>query len=133
VICGASLGFFVVGTDLGGNCLSPTGCDPCPDADFDAVVDSLDNCPDVRNPMQEDCDGDGIGDACDADNSCGDFAPPQRTPDLDGDGVVDARDLAILLASWGAVSADDPRDLNGDSVVDAVDLAIVLEAMAAGA
>ncbi len=35
------------------------------DADDDGVPDDLDNCPAVPNPLQEDVDGDGTGDACD--------------------------------------------------------------------
>lgn len=48
--------------------------------------------------------------------------------DLNGDGVVGAADLAILLASWGACPAegDCPADLNGDGTVGAADLAILL-------
>lgn len=43
--------------------------------------------------------------------------------DLDGNGSVDAADLATLLAQWGI---DGSADLNGDNVVGAEDLAIML-------
>lgn len=43
--------------------------------------------------------------------------------DLNGDGVVDGTDQAILLASWGPCK-NCPADLNGDGMVDGVDLAI---------
>lgn len=48
--------------------------------------------------------------------------------DLDGDGDVDAADLAILLGSWGPCPQQTgcPADLNGDGVVNAADLAIAL-------
>ncbi len=36
-----------------------------PDGDADAVADDSDNCPTVSNPMQQDRDADGVGDACD--------------------------------------------------------------------
>ncbi len=45
--------------------------------------------------------------------------------DMNGDGFVDAADLALLLGMWGPCP-DCPADLNGDSLVDAVDLAMVL-------
>jgi len=47
------------------------------DADGDGIVDSLDNCPDIYNPDQEDYDLDGVGDSCDA---CNDFAPVIDSP-----------------------------------------------------
>ncbi len=46
--------------------------------------------------------------------------------DLNGDGVVDATDLAILLGAWG--SGAPAADLDGDAAVNASDLAILLGA-----
>jgi hypothetical protein len=51
--------------------------------------------------------------------------------DLNNDGVVDAADLAIVLAAWGpcpALPAPCPADFNGDGFVDAADLAQLLAA-----
>ena len=42
--------------------------------------------------------------------------------DLDGNGVTDAADLAILLNAWGTGGVD----LNGDGLTDAADLATLL-------
>lgn len=36
-----------------------------PDTDFDSVLDSLDNCPNVFNPDQDDFDQDEVGNSCD--------------------------------------------------------------------
>jgi hypothetical protein len=47
-------------------------------------------------------------------------------PDLDGNGSVDASDLAILLGAWGG--NDPTKDLNADGAIDAADLAILLGA-----
>lgn len=38
------------------------------DNDEDGVENSVDNCPEVYNPLQEDIDGDGLGNVCDSDN-----------------------------------------------------------------
>ncbi|MFM7050967.1 MAG: hypothetical protein ACKOYN_02375 [Planctomycetota bacterium] len=55
--------------------------------------------------------------------------------DIDGDGLVNAADLSLVLGDWGARDAGepfDPRrpdcDLNGDGLVNAADLGIVLGA-----
>lgn len=48
--------------------------------------------------------------------------------DTDGDGVVSGADIAVLLASWGAVPTGvrGAADLDGNRVVDATDLALLL-------
>jgi hypothetical protein len=40
---------------------------PCPanDVDCDGIVNTIDNCPDVANPGQEDAEGEGVDDVCD--------------------------------------------------------------------
>lgn len=53
------------------------------------------------------------------------LADPPCEADRNGDGTVDAADLAILLGGWGT---DCPSDLNGDGVVGAADLSIMLGA-----
>lgn len=49
---------------------------------------------------------------------------PDPFGDLDGDGIVNAADLALLLAAWG--SSGPFGDLNQDGVVDGSDLALLL-------
>lgn len=53
-----------------------------------------------------------------------DFVP--NSADLNGDGVVGAADLALLLGSWGPCPPPCPADLNGDGAVNATDLALLL-------
>ena len=70
------------------------------DADADGVADCIDNCSDLYNPGQADCDGDGYGDACEIEAGAGDCnanAIPDAcdiasgaSPDVDGDGQPDA-------------------------------------------
>lgn len=64
------------------------------------------------------------------------FYTPPPTPDLNGDGVVDAADLAALAARLGAgptarATPRDPdaADLNTDGAVDSADLLILLNAI----
>ena len=52
-----------------------------------------------------------------------------RTPDLNGDGVVDILDITLAATAFGAVPRDDRwnsiADVNGDRVIDIVDLTTI--------
>ncbi|MCX5664085.1 MAG: dockerin type I repeat-containing protein [Planctomycetota bacterium] len=55
------------------------------------------------------------------------IVPPSGTTvrgDLNDDGIVNAADLAMLLAEWG--SSNGAADINDDGIVNAADLAIML-------
>jgi hypothetical protein len=101
-------------------------CDvPFVDTDSDGIEDSADNCPETYNPAQADSDGDGIGDACD--NHYYDPAECAKA-NMDGLGLVDHGDLAMLSAKWMVYK---PRgkpmaeDLNGDRTINMFDLLIM--------
>ncbi len=52
--------------------------------------------------------------------------PSGLPEDVDGDGSVDERDLALVVANLGTtVPPGDPTDVNGDGQVDILDLAAV--------
>ena len=44
--------------------------------------------------------------------------------DMNGDGIVNSQDLAVLLSAWG--SSGGPADMNQDGIVNSADLAIML-------
>ena len=131
--------------DEGGNCVDDAcmGCDF--DRDDDGVVDCEDGC--VDDPfktepgacgcgtLETDADGDDIPDCiddcpddpdndADGDGSCEDLPP--CFADLDGNRIVDGKDLMILLAAWN--TDDATADLDEDGEVGPIDLAYLLGA-----
>ena len=96
-------GILVLERSTGGACL---------DMDEDDICESVDNCPGVFNPGQEDEDEDGHGDACD---NCPHIANPEQT-DTDGDGIGDVCDICPLDED------PDQADSDGDGFGDACDV-----------
>ena len=78
------------------------------DSDGDGIPDSRDNCILVPNKDQLDTDGDGYGNACDA--------------DLNNDGFVNALDLSAMRGQFGKRKV--PGDLNGDGIVNSLDISL---------
>lgn len=78
------------------------------DSDGDGVADDSDNCPHHANADQRDTDNDGYGNVCD--------------PDLSGDNVVNAADLAALIDAFLSTGNDLRADFDGDHKVNFKDL-----------
>ncbi len=122
-----------------GNACTEDSCDPASGCVHDDV-----DCDDNDPCTNESCD-DATGcvfektDCDDADECTKDFCLPglgcinspidqcECPADLNGDGFVDAEDLATLLGSWGPCGPC-PADLFVDGIIDASDLAILLGA-----
>jgi uncharacterized protein (TIGR03790 family) len=83
---------------------------PVADSDGDGVPDRRDVCRDQPDPDQRDADHDGFGDACDA--------------DFDQDGIVGPNDLALLERAMRTGRRLPGSDMNGDGVVDARDVSL---------
>ncbi|MEO1574580.1 MAG: proprotein convertase P-domain-containing protein, partial [Pseudomonadota bacterium] len=87
-------------------CLIPATAPVAADSDGDGIADDVDNCTLAANPDQTDSNGDGFGNACDA--------------DLNNDCVVNVVDLGLLRSVFFTADAD--ADFNGDGIVNVVDL-----------
>lgn len=85
------------------------------DGDGDGVPDTLDNCRDVANPGQQDANGDGYGNRCDA--------------DLDNNGTVTVADYGILRSVLGLPASASPTaaaaDLDSSGRVTTTDYALL--------
>ncbi|MCH2136956.1 MAG: hypothetical protein MK101_10315, partial [Phycisphaerales bacterium] len=101
------------------------------DSDGDGVIDGQDNCPDMANPDQADCDGDGIGDVCaiadGISSDCNDNGTPDNCEDdCNFNGVPDDCDVADGTSSDcdgnGIPDECDP-DCNANGQADACDIA----------
>jgi len=91
-----------------------TGMSSADDMDGDGIMNASDNCPMVFNPIrpldngaQADSDGDGMGDACDAD--------PVDASDIDGDGTDNDADNCPTTPNA------DQADRDGDGIGDVCD------------
>ena len=103
--------------------------------DYDCNGNGIGDTDDLANGDSGDCNKNGIPDECEIaagtlldKNGNGIPDECEGVSDIDGDGMVGASDLLLLLASWGACAdCDDcPADLDGDCAVGAGDLLILL-------
>ena len=99
--------------------------DPSGDPDDDGIPNATDNCPSVANPTQADCDGNGVGDACDTD--CNANGVPDSceilsgaVTDINGNNIPDSCDVVSGLLN----------DYNHNGIADSAELIIVTTQLA---
>ncbi len=92
----------------------PDECDI--DADDDSVPDDCDNCPLHLNPLQQDCDSNGEGDAC--------AVAQSQEPDCNTNGVPDHCDVTHLTSgdcNHNTIPDECELDCDGDGVTEDCD------------
>lgn len=81
------------------------------DTDLDGVPDEWDNCSSTSNTAQDDCNGDGYGNACDA--------------DYNNDGLIGGPDFGAMSAAFLSMTGDANYncevDCNSDGLVGGPD------------
>lgn len=82
------------------------------DADGDSIADDVDNCTLIANPDQRDTNGDGFGNACDA--------------DINNDCIVGFIDSAVYRNNFFQ-AGDLDTDNNGDNITNFIDLTLLKE------
>ena len=122
------------------NCIANecSNCDevggPPLDTDGDGQFDSADNCPAIANPLQSDCNNNGVGDVCEIAAGAPDFNADtvpdtcQCLADLFVDHQVNGADLGALLSQWGPAQSGTVSDINRDGQVNGADLGYLLNA-----
>jgi len=107
--------------DVSGGVLHGPGDYAALDVMPDCNENFIDDFFDIADGRSQDANSDGVPDEC----------QPPDCPDLDGNGLVDLTDLALLLANFGLTGPDLPGDVDDDLDVDLTDLALLLAAFGA--
>jgi hypothetical protein len=86
-----------------------------PDSDSDGILDNIDNCPVVANPLQSDIDQDDAGDLCDVcpatfPDNCDTGGSAAQEATVDGGGIVETPDGQLILEI-------EPGDLAADTTI----------------
>ena len=126
---GSGGSLFSPGTHIDG---SPFGAcvPPGPDADGDGHPDDVDNCPNLANPDQADCNGNGIGDACeiikDPSLDCNNNGILDVCePDCNNSGFPDDCDVLFGISqdcNNNLIPDECEPDCNGNSIPDDCDI-----------
>jgi hypothetical protein len=114
------------------------------DSDLDGIIDIVDNCPDIPNPLQADFNADGYGDVCSDTDADGlsdeeeiEMGTDPEIQDTDGDGITDWAEVSVtgtnpVLSDSNNNGVTDleelmlfsecPEDITGDGLVNLNDL-----------